>query len=44
MAQATKSTGAETVRWDLSELFTSPDDPRTEQAMARALEIGRAHV
>ena len=38
MAQATKSTGAETVRWDLSELFTSPDDPRIEQAMARALE------
>ena len=38
MAQATKSTGAETVRWDLSDLFTSPDDARIERAMASALE------
>jgi oligoendopeptidase F len=38
MAQATKSTGAEMVRWDLSDLFTSPDDSRIEQALARELE------
>ena len=38
MAQATRTTGAETVRWDLSDLFASPDDPRIEQSLARELE------
>ena len=30
MAQARKATGAETVRWDLTDLFKSPDDPELE--------------
>src|SRR5207245_1842635 len=38
MAQALKQTGAETVRWDLSDLFASPDDPRIEQTLAREME------
>jgi oligoendopeptidase F len=42
MAQATKSTGAETVRWDLSELFASPDDPKIEQTLARELERAKS--
>ncbi|HET7419957.1 MAG TPA: M3 family oligoendopeptidase [Candidatus Dormibacteraeota bacterium] len=42
MAQATKSTGAETVRWDLSDLFSSPDDPKIEQALARELDRAKS--
>ena len=42
MTQATKSTGAETVRWDLTDLFQSPDDPRIEQALARELERAKS--
>jgi oligoendopeptidase F len=42
MAQATKSTGAEMVRWDLSDLFSSPEDPKIEQALARELERAKA--
>lgn len=42
MAQATKSTGAETVLWDLSDLFASPDDPKIEQALARELERAKS--
>ncbi len=38
MAQALKSTGAEKVRWNLSDLFASPDDPRLEATLARELE------
>jgi oligoendopeptidase F len=38
MAQATTSTGAESVRWNLSDLFGSPSDPRIEATLARALE------
>jgi oligoendopeptidase F len=38
MVQATKSTGAENVRWDLSDLFASPDDPEIEAWLARDLE------
>src|SRR3981081_2363333 len=38
MAQATKTTGAEKVRWDLSDLFKSPTDPALEATLARALE------
>ncbi|HLZ94228.1 MAG TPA: M3 family oligoendopeptidase [Candidatus Dormibacteraeota bacterium] len=38
MAQATTSTGAESVRWNLSDLFGSPADPRIEATLARALE------
>src|SRR2546427_66658 len=42
MAQATKSTGAETIRWNLSDLFASPDDPRIEQTLAREMERAKA--
>src|SRR5215467_2687438 len=37
MAQATKVTGAEQVRWDLTDLFKSPDDPALEASLARDL-------
>jgi oligoendopeptidase F len=33
-----KSTGAETVRWDLSDLYAGPDDPRLAQDLDQALE------
>src|SRR5258706_14003735 len=42
MAQATTSTGAETVRWDLSDLFASPTDPAIEASMASTLERSKA--
>lgn len=38
MAKAVAATGAENVRWDLSDLFASPTDPKLEQALALALE------
>jgi oligoendopeptidase F len=41
MAQATRSTGAEKVRWDLSDLFKSPTDPAIEAALADALKRAR---
>jgi len=42
VAQATTSTGAESVRWDLTDLFASPTDPRVESALADALERAKA--
>jgi len=36
------STGAETVRWDLSDLYASPTDPSLEADLARALERAKA--
>src|SRR2546429_7830408 len=42
MAQALKQTGAETVRWNLSDLFASPDDPKIEQTLAREIERAKA--
>src|SRR2546423_3861483 len=42
MAQALKATGAETVRWDLTDLFKSPDDPELEATLKRELERARA--
>ncbi|HEV2140961.1 MAG TPA: M3 family oligoendopeptidase, partial [Candidatus Dormibacteraeota bacterium] len=42
MAQATKSTGAENVRWNLSDLFASPDDPEIEASLAHDLESARS--
>src|SRR5712664_1108991 len=42
MAQATKTTGAESVRWDLSALFKSPTDPAIEATLAEALKRARA--
>ncbi len=38
MAESVKQTGAESVRWDLSDLFASPTDPMLEAALASALE------
>src|SRR5207248_7819553 len=34
-------TGAEQVRWDLAELYDSPDDPRIEAVLAEALDFAR---
>jgi oligoendopeptidase F len=36
------STGAETVRWDLSDLYASPTDPALEADLARSLERAKA--
>ncbi|HZQ50225.1 MAG TPA: M3 family oligoendopeptidase [Candidatus Dormibacteraeota bacterium] len=41
MAQATALTGAENVRWDLSDLFKSPTDPAIEQRLAASLEAAQ---
>jgi oligoendopeptidase F len=41
MAQ-TKATGAETVRWDLTELYASPTDPEIEVTLAAGLEDAKA--
>src|SRR2546425_4599549 len=41
MAQALKQTGAETVRWNLSDLFASPDDPKIEATLAREMQRAR---
>ena len=38
MAKTFNRTGAETVRWDLSDLFESPTDPKLESVLARSLE------
>ena len=42
MVKALKQTGAESVRWDLSDLYSSPTDPALEAMLARALERARA--
>ena len=42
MARAIKATGAETVRWDLSDLYSSPTDPAIEATLAHALERAQA--
>src|SRR5260370_18952002 len=42
MAQATKPTGAESVRWDLTDLFKSPTDPAIEATLAEALKRAQA--
>ncbi len=39
--QTERETGAEQVRWDLSELFGSPDDPGIEAALAQGLEFAK---
>src|SRR5256885_14857125 len=38
VAEAVKTTGAEDVRWDLTDLFASPDDPQNEATLKRELE------
>lgn len=42
MAQAPPVTGAEDVRWQLQELYSSPDDPAIETALAEALQFARS--
>ncbi len=42
VAEALKTTGAEGVRWDLSDLFKSPDDPNLEATLARDMERAKA--
>ena len=42
MSQATIQTGAEDVRWDLTDLFASPDDPKIEQVLAHELERAKS--
>jgi len=41
MAETITATGAETVRWDLSDLFKSPDDPKIEATLAETLQRAR---
>ncbi|MCB8923127.1 MAG: M3 family oligoendopeptidase [Ardenticatenaceae bacterium] len=38
----TPQTGAETVRWDLSDLYSSPDDPQLTNDMDKARELAAA--
>jgi oligoendopeptidase F len=42
VSQALKVTGAEDIRWNLSDLFASPDDPRIETALCEQLERAKA--
>ena len=41
MGQAVKTTGAEDVRWDLTDLFQSAADPKIESVLGRELERAR---
>jgi oligoendopeptidase F len=41
MAEATKTTGAEDVRWNLTDLYASADDPQIEATLSRELERAR---
>jgi oligoendopeptidase F len=42
VARAVRETGAETVRWDLSDLYASPTDPAIEATLSHALERAKA--
>ena len=42
MSQATTTTGAEEVRWDLTELFASPTDPEIEATLAAGMEDAKS--
>jgi oligoendopeptidase F len=42
MVQAIKSTGAESIHWNLSDLFASPDDPEIEAWLAHDIESARS--
>jgi len=42
MAQATQTTGAESIRWDLTDLFAAPTDPAIEASMAATLESAKS--
>jgi oligoendopeptidase F len=41
MVQALTTTGAEDVRWQLEELYTSPTDPAIERTLAEALDFAK---
>jgi len=41
MVQALTTTGAEDVRWQLEELYSSPADPAIERTLAEALDFAR---
>jgi oligoendopeptidase F len=41
MARVLAETGAEQARWDLTELYRSPDDPAIEATLGEALEFAR---
>jgi oligoendopeptidase F len=41
LAQAVELTGAEDVRWNLGELYASPEDPAIERTLAEALAFAR---
>jgi len=41
MAEAVKTTGAEDVRWNLTDLFASAEDPKIEANLSRELERAR---
>jgi oligoendopeptidase F len=42
VAQTLKSTGAEAIRWDLSDLYTSPTDPKIEATLSHSMERAKA--
>ncbi|MDQ6917988.1 MAG: M3 family oligoendopeptidase [Candidatus Dormibacteraeota bacterium] len=42
MAQMTKATGAENIRWDLTELYASPTDPEIEATLQAGMEDAQA--
>jgi oligoendopeptidase F len=42
VAQAIKATGAEGIRWDLRDLYSSPNDPKIEATLAHSLERAKA--
>jgi oligoendopeptidase F len=42
VATQVKESGSETVRWDLSDLYASPTDPKIEATLARSLERAKA--
>ncbi len=42
MAETITATGAETVRWDLTDLFQSPDDPKIEATLTGTLQRAKA--
>jgi oligoendopeptidase F len=41
MVQALTTTGAEDVRWQLGELYSSPEDPAIERTLAEALDFAQ---
>ncbi len=42
MARAIQATGSETIRWDLSDLYSSPTDPAIEATLSDSLERAKA--